>query len=148
VYRGEETPYGGGFEWICDVLFKREGGGTDEDPYSYDIYYLPDAAQYSGGELTGDYVKVNYQLPAANGYVKKLGYDARYPWVRLPCEIGATSTMYYADYYYSPAYAVTAACVGGHWYNLIYAGPCFWACGSAPMSAGIDRRARLGYKQR
>lgn len=134
VYRGEETPYGNAFEWICDVLFKREGSGTEEEPYSYDIYYLPDAARYANGNVTDDYVKVNYQLPINNGYVKKLGYDARYPWVRIPCEIGATTATYYADYYYSPAYAVTAACVGGHWYNAVYAGPCFWACGSAPVS--------------
>ena len=147
VYRGEETPYGGGFEWICDVLFKREGSGTEESPYAYDVYYLPDAAKYANGNVTDDYVKVNYQLPTASGYVKKLGYDARYPWVRLPAEVGAMSTTYYADYYYSPANAVTAASVGGHWYNTIYAGPTFWDCANAAINAGITRRARLGCKQ-
>lgn len=147
VYRGEETPYGGGFEWICDMLAKREGSGTAEEPYSYETYYLPDAAKYSNGELTDDYVKINYQLPTTAGYVKKLGYDARYPWVRLPAEVGAMSTTYYADYYYSPANAVTAASVGGHWYNTIYAGPTFWDCANAAINAGITRRARLGCKQ-
>lgn len=147
VYRGEETPYGGGFEWISDLLFKREGSGTTEDPYGYDVYYLPDAAKYANGSVTEDYVKVNYQPAAAGGYVKKLGRDGRCPWVRLPCEVGAMSTSYYADYYYSPAGAVAAAAVGGHWYNSIYAGPCFWSCNSAPGSAGIERRARLSYAQ-
>ncbi len=49
---------------------------------------IPDAAKYANGNVTDDYVKVNYQLPTASGYVKKLGYDARYPWVRLPAEGG------------------------------------------------------------
>ena len=146
VYRGEETPYGNAVEWICDVLFKREGGGTEESPYSYDVYYLPDAAQYSGGELTSDYVKINYQLPTVGGYVKKLGYDARYPWVRLPVEIGATT--YYADYYNNPASTLCAAGVSGSWYGGAGNGPSSWYCGVDARSGGNIRRARLAWGAR
>ena len=147
IYRGEETPFGNAFEWISDVLFKREGSGTTEDPYKYDIYFLPDATKYSSGNITDDYVKVNYQLPTAEGYVKKLGYDERFPFVRIPCEIGASTTTYYADYYYRPAYAVTAAGVGGIWYNGAYCGPCYWYCCLAPSVTHIYRRARLSYRR-
>ena len=148
VYRGEETPYGGGFEWICDVLFKREGSGTAEEPYSYETYYLPDAAKYANGNVTDDYVKVNYQLPTASGYVKRLGYDARYPWVRLPAEVGATPTTYYADYYNYPFSALCAAGVSGSWYGGAGCGPSSWYCGVDARNGGNLRRARLGCKQR
>lgn len=148
VYRGEETPYGDTVAWICDVLFKREGSGTEESPYAYDIYYLPDAAKYSEGELTGDYVKINYQLPTASGYVKKLGYDARYPWVRLPAEVGATPSTYYADYYYNPRDAVSAASVGGGFGDAVLCGPSYWRCLYGPAFVDSGRRARLGCKQK
>ena len=143
VYRGEETPYGNAFEWICDVLFKREGSGTEENPYSYDIYYLKDATKYNNGSITEDYVTASYGLPAAGGYVKKLGCDSRFPWLRIPCEVGAGSTTYYADYFENPRYDVTAANVGGYWNYGTNNGPCFWNCVNAPSTAGINRRARL-----
>lgn len=147
IYRGEETPFGNAFEWISDVLFKREGSGTTEDPYSYDIYFLKDPTQYSNGTITNNYTKLNFKLPTADGYVKKLGFDSRFPWLRIPCEAGASSSTYYADYYYRPAYAVTAASVGGGWYYGGHCGPCCWYCNNAPSSAYVSRRARLSYRR-
>ena len=143
IYRGEETPFGNAFEWISDVLFKREGSGTTEDPYSYDIYFLKDPTQYSNGTITNNYTKLNFKLPTADGYVKKLGFDSRFPWLRIPCEAGASSSTYYADYYYRPAYAVTAAIVGGSWYGGGSCGPCYWNCNNAPSNTNVNRRARL-----
>lgn len=147
IYRGEETPFGNTFEWISDILFKREGAGTTEDPYSYDIYFLKDTTKYTSGTITEDYTKLNFQLPTADGYVKKLGFDSRFPWLRIPCEVGASSSTYYTDYYYRPAYAVTAASVGGVWYNGTYTGPCYWHCYNAPSVTSINRRARLSYRR-
>lgn len=147
IYRGEETPFGNAFEWISDVLFKREGSGTTEDPYSYDIYFLKDPTQYSNGTITNNYTKLNFKLPTADGYVKKLGFDSRFPWLRIPCEAGASSSTYYADYYYRPAYAVTAASVGGYWSSGSSCGPCYWDCDSAPSGANVYRRARLSYRR-
>lgn len=147
IYRGEETPFGNAFEWISDVLFKREGSGTTEDPYSYDIYFLKDPTQYSNGTITNNYTKLNFKLPTADGYVKKLGFDSRFPWLRIPCEAGASSSTYYADYYYRPAYAVTAAAVGGNWDYGSYCGPCCWSCYYAPSGAVVNRRARLSYRR-
>lgn len=147
IYRGEETPFGNAFEWISDVLFKREGSGTTEDPYSYDIYFLKDPTQYSNGTITNNYTKLNFKLPTADGYVKKLGFDSRFPWLRIPCEAGASSSTYYADYYYRPAYAVTAATVGGNWSGGSSCGPCYWYCSIAPSYASVSRRARLSYRR-
>lgn len=147
IYRGEETPFGNAFEWISDVLFKREGSGTTEDPYSYDIYFLKDPTQYSNGTITNNYTKLNFKLPTADGYVKKLGFDSRFPWLRIPCEAGASSSTYYADYYYRPAYAVTAASVGGYWGDGSNCGPCCWRCSAAPSSTSVNRRARLSYRR-
>lgn len=147
IYRGEETPFGNAFEWISDVLFKREGSGTTEDPYSYDIYFLKDPTQYSNGTITNNYTKLNFKLPTADEYVKKLGFDSRFPWLRIPCEAGASSSTYYADYYYRPAYAVTAAGVGGSWNSGSYCGPCCWYCSLAPSGTLVFRRARLSYRR-
>ena len=147
IYRGEETPFGNAFEWISDVLFKREGSGTTEDPYSYDIYFLKDPTQYSNGTITDNYTKLNFKLPTADGYVKKLGFDSRFPWLRIPCEIGSSSTTYYADYYTYPRYALCAAFVGGGWYYGSSCGPCYWYCYSAPSDTSVDRRARLSYRR-
>lgn len=145
VYRGKETPYGNAFEWISDVLFKREGAGTTEDPYKYDIYFLTDPTKYAAGTITADYTKLNFRLPGTNGYVKKLGYDSRFPFVRIPTESGASKTTYYSDNYYVPAYDVTAALVGGSWYVGTLGGPCFWYCNSAPLASHVAYRARLSY---
>lgn len=147
IYRGEETPFGNAYEWISDVLFKREGSGTTEDPYTYDIYFLPDATKYSDGSITDDYVKVNYQLPTADGYAKTLGYDERFPFLRIPSAVGASTTTYYADYYQYPRGALCAASVGGSWYSGANCGPCFWHCHVAPSHTVVYRRARLSYRR-
>ncbi|MCI8360016.1 MAG: hypothetical protein HFE86_01595, partial [Clostridiales bacterium] len=145
VYRGKESPYGNAFEWISDLLFKREGAGTADDPHSYAAYYLPDPDKYAAGQITTDYVKLNFKLPDADGYVKKLGLDARYPHTRIPTETGAAASAYYSDYYYKPAAPVCAASVGGSWNGGALAGPCYWNCNASPSDASPHRRARLSF---
>ena len=147
IYRGKETPYGNAFEWISDILLKREGGGTIEDPYIYDIYYLPDLAKYANGAITDDYIKLNYQLPADNGYIKKLGFDSRYPHLRLPAQLGGSSSAYYTDYYYPPANDICAAHVGGFVSYGKNDGPCYWYCHYQPTLISNSRRARLSYRR-
>lgn len=148
VYRGKETPYGNSFEWIADILLKQEGAGTSESPYTYTPQYLPDATKYANGAITADYVPMNFNLPAEDGYVKKLGLDSRFPWVRLPCEVKASSTTYYSDYYYYPRYAICAARVGGYWNSGPSAGPCYWYCGIAPSGTSMYYCARLSYHRK
>lgn len=148
VYRGKETPYGNAFEQIADVLFKREGAGTTEDPYTYDVYFLPDPTKYAAGAITADYTKLNYTVPAADGYGKKLGFDSRFPWLRIPSAVGASTTTYYSDYYYYPRYALCAARVGGNWSGGANGGPGSWYCHYAPSSALVTSRARLSYHRK
>ena len=145
VYRGKESPYGNVFNYISDILVQRAGDGTDDSPYTYTPYYLPDPTKYANGTITEDYVALQYNIPSQDGYAKKLGIDSRYPWVRITSEIGAGSTTYYSDYYYYPRYAICAACVGGYWYYGSNAGPCYWHCYGAPSVGGVTARARLSY---
>ena len=145
IYRGKETPYGNAFEWISDVLFKREGAGTTEDPYTYEIYFLADPTKYATGAITADYTKLIFNLPQADGYVTKLGIDSRFPFLRIPSQIGGATTTYYSDYYYYPRNAVCAADVGGHWDYGAAAGPCCWSCAHAPSYSNVFRRARLSF---
>lgn len=145
VYRGKETPYGNAFEWISDILFNRQGEGTEESPYTYDVHFLPNPTQYSAGAITDNYIKLNFTVPGTDGYAKKLGYDSRFPWLRIPCELGASTTTYYSDYYYYPRYAICAARVGGSWLNGSSGGPCSWYCHNAPSSSLVNYRARLSY---
>ena len=145
VYRGKEAPYGNVFNYISDILVQRAGDGTEDSPYTYTPYYLPDPTKYANGTITEDYVALQYNISSQDGYAKKLGIDSRYPWVRITSEIGAGSTTYYSDYYYYPRYAVCAAQVGGSWIDGSGAGPCFWHCLDAPSGASVNSRARLSY---
>lgn len=145
VYRGKETPYGNAFESISDILFRRKGAGTPEDPYIYDVYFLSDPTQYAEGAITADYTKLNYNIPNTDGYERKLGYDSRFPWLRIPSEIGAASNTYYSDYYSYPRDTFTAARVGGNWLTNTNNGPCYWNCSYAPSSSFLHFRARLSY---
>ena len=146
IYRGEETPFGNAFEWLSDVLFKRAGEGTQESPYTYDVYYLQDPTKYANGSITDDYVKINYQLPQEEGYVKRLGYDERFPYIRFPVEAGASAATYYSDYYYRPSYETCGCGTGGAWYLGNSCGLSCVICSHPPTSSTIHRRARLSYR--
>lgn len=143
LYRGREAPYGNAFEWVCDLLFTRQGAGTESEPYRYEVQYLTEPWEYAGGAVTEKYKKLEYNLSPEDGFVKRLGLDSRYPHVRLPAQVGGTSSTYYSDYYYKPASPVSAGLVGGYWASGSGAGPCFWHCGYAPSTASAYRRARL-----
>lgn len=145
VYRGKEAPYGNAFEWVSDLLFQREGAGTAQAPYTYSVYYLPEPARYSSGAITGDYVKLNYHLPDTDGYVQALGLDSRYPFVRLPSQIGASTSTDYSDYYFYPRADISAAGFGGNWNGGLGSGPCYLHCNYAPHGFHISRRARLSH---
>lgn len=145
VYRGKETPYGNAFEQIADVLISRQGAGTTEGPYTYDVHFLPNPTQYLAGAITDDYIKLNFTVLGTDGYVKKLGYDSRFPWLRIPCEVGASTTTYYSDFYCYPCRAVCTVRVGGFWGFGSVDGPCCWDCRNAPSDSGVASRARLSY---
>lgn len=146
IYRGKETSYGNAFEAISDVLIKREGAGTAESPYTYTPYILPTPTLYANGAITDDYVPLYYKLPTADGYIKTLGYDSRFPSVRMPNAIGASTTTRYSDYYYCPRSAICSARVGGCWYYGASGGPAYWNCNNAPSNVNVNYRARHSYK--
>ena len=143
VYRGKESPYGNAFEWIADVLIRREGSETTS--YTYVPYFLPDPTEYSGGSITDDYVKLNYTIPSDDGYAKKLGSDSRFPWVCIPSEVGASSSTYYSDRYYYPRSGICAPRAGGQLNVSTAAGPFCWSMTYAPSNYGVYFCARLSY---
>lgn len=141
IWRGRENPWGNAFSAICDVLIERVG---KEGNYRYIPYYLKDPTKYANGAITEDYVKLSYELPTENGYVKTLGIDSRFPHVRLPLEIGASSTTYLCDYYWVASdVTVRSVFAGGFWDDGRSAGPVFFGCGSSPSSSIIYRLSRL-----
>ena len=105
--------------------------------------YLPDPTKYAAGVVSDDYVELDYQMPGSDGYVKEWNVDERYPWIRMAKTLGASSTTYYADYYYYSRSAVSAVIAGGDLDNGRHAGPCSFYCYSAPSGSYWGRRARL-----
>ena len=77
------------------------------------------------------------------GYVKELGKDKRYPFIRMTSVVGGSSTTYYSDYYWPAQSAVCAVVAGGVLnYGRNYGSRCFH-CGDAPSALYWTRRARL-----
>lgn len=147
IYRGKEQPYGNAYEKLSDILVKRTGSGSSESPYHYEIWFLKNINKFSAAAITDDYAKLNYELPAENGYVKKLGYDSRYPGIRLPCETGAAASTYYSDYYYKLTYpnssGVGIAECGGSFASGPDAGANFYDCRFNPNETQLQQCARL-----
>lgn len=137
-YRGKESPWGSAPEMLSDVLC---------NPSGYKIYYLPDTRKYSAGAITADYIELQGTLPNANGYIKSLQVDERYPNIIYPKEIGAASTTGYADYYRKPALVETSVSVGGALNDNTYSGPTSYNCTCIPSIDNIFIRARLSFRK-
>lgn len=110
-YRGVENPFGHIWKWTdgCKCLIQSEAsGGLSE------FYVCDDPAAFTGSGVT------NYELrgvlPRKEGYVKKmiLGEHGEI----MPLEVGAGSTTYFCDYFYTsiPSSGVSERGVlfGGH----------------------------------
>ena len=138
IYRGKESPWGNCFEWLSDVLCTND---------SYKIYYLPDTRKYSAGAITQDYIELRGTIPNNDGYIKSFQIDDRYPHIIYPKEVGAASTTYYSDYFYSPRHSVSGMRVGGHWYSGASVGPTCWYCVYSPSNGDISFRARLSFRK-
>ena len=139
-YRGKENPYGGAWVNVVDLLATRKG---EEGNYTYHMAYLPDPTKYAAGAVTADYIELDYQMPGSDGYVKEFNVDERFPFIRMAKTLGASSTTYYADYYYYTRSAVGAVIVGGSLHYGRNAGPCYFYCDNAPSYSDWTRRARL-----
>ena len=77
------------------------------------------------------------------GYVKELGKDKRYPFIRMTSVVGGSSTTYYADYYWPAQSAVCAVIAGGALDNGRNYGPRSFSGFNAPSDSDWTRRARL-----
>lgn len=143
IWRGKVDPWGNAYSGLCDVLIKRSGLGTTEDPYTYRPYILDDARLYSSGAITSDYIELNYDIAQTDGYAKTLGQDLRYPYASLTNEIGASSTTYLSGYYYYPRYAVSVVFAGGGWSYGRGCSPVFFSLLNSPSYSSLYRLARL-----
>lgn len=88
-------------------------------------------------------MKLSYEMAKDGGYVKELGKDKRYPFIRMTSVVGGSSTTYYADYYWPAQSAVCAVIAGGDLSNGRLYGPRSFGCIVAPSDSTWDRRARL-----
>lgn len=140
VYRGKEDPYGDAWIYVADVLADRTVASEPE--YKYHMNFLPDPTKYAAGAISGDYVKLNYEIPSTDGYVKEFSADQRFPWVQAPKSVGGSSTTYYACYYWFPRSATTPVIAGG---CLDNGRSCGFSldCRGAPSNSDWTRRARL-----
>ena len=139
AWRGIENPYANIWKNIDGVKIVDNQAWICTDPSQYD-----DAAS-SGGNYAYPYQKLSYVNTLANGYVKTLGFDSRFPFAKLPSAIGADNATYYADYYYQ-ATGDRTAFVGGYWNFGTADGPFYWALSGALGYANIDFGARLSYR--
>ena len=139
-YRGVENPFGHIWKWTdgCKCLIQSEAsGGLSE------FYVCDEPANFTSSGVA------NYQLrgvlPRKEGYVKALilGEDGEI----MPLEVGAGSTTYFCDYFYTsiPESGVSERGVlfGGYAYNGANAGFVFAAASNAAAYATARIGSRL-----
>lgn len=136
-YRGVENPFGHTWKWTdgCKCLIQSEAnGGLSE------FYVCDDPASFTSSGVAN--YKLRGNLPRKEGYVKILilGEDGEI----MPLEVGAGSTTYFCDYFYTsiPASGVSER------------GVLFGGCASSGAAAGFvsantsntatDARANVG----
>lgn len=132
-YRGRENPYGNIMSTLHDLFTTREG--TDDSDWYLDWYYMADpgafmpsqASEPSAAQLATYCHKLSVNTPHANyanGYFKTKLYDATYPDIWIPGEMGGSASTYFADQ--APVVstrAVRAVRSRGHWNTGRQAGP-------------------------
>ena len=117
-YRGLENPFGHVWSWTdgckCNIQ-SADAGGVSE------FFVCTDPAKYQDSDYT-DYEKRG-ELPRKEGYVKimMIGEYGE----NMPVEVGASSTTYFADYFYTNVASNTGqrgVLFGGYAYNGASAG--------------------------
>lgn len=127
-YRGLENPFGHVWSWTdgckCNIQPDASGGLSE-------FFVCTDPAKYQDSNYT-DYEKRG-ELPRKEGYVKimMIGEYGE----NMPVEVGASSTTYFADYFYTNVASNTGqrgVLFGGYAYNGAYAG---FSCANAYYAA-------------
>lgn len=130
TFYGVENPLYGN-QWRMEADWKVVDGAP----------YICNDTNYQWTSLEG-YTKLDVTFPAAEGYVKSLAADERYPHLPLPTEVGASSTTYTGDYFWINREGTRIALRGGYSRDGRYAGPfCFYlnyAAGNAGWTLGAD----------
>ncbi len=139
-YRGVENPFGHTWKWTdgCKCLIQSEAnGGLSE------FYVCDDPASFTSSGVAN--YKLRGNLPRKEGYVKILilGEDGEI----MPLEVGAGSTTYFCDYFYTsiPASGVSERGVlfGGHAYHGSGAGFVYASTHYTATSASANFGSRL-----
>lgn len=127
-YRGIENPWGNIWKFVSGINIKND----EKQPYFA-------SGNFAEGVYTGNYSASGLTLPAANGYVKNLGYSQIADWMLAPIEVGGGSTTYVPDYYYQN-WADTNGKIllaGGNWTTGVYAGLLSWTVAYTASNADL-----------
>lgn len=132
-YRGIEDIFGHMWQHIDGLNIKE-----------YEGYICKDPNNYADDKFVAPYEKLGYvNAKTSDSYIKKLGYDEKYPEVALPIEVEGSSTTGVCDNYWC-AEGNKIACVGGYFNgNGAIAGLFCWHCNNASSYSIWGCGARL-----
>lgn len=140
VWRGIENPYGNIYKFVDGVKLSNGKAFICTKPSGYNDNSSID------GEYPYPFEKILYTPAGTEGYVKKLGFDNRFPFAKLPIEVGAGSTTYYSDYYYINVSGDRTVLVGGSWVSGATAGPFYWHVHTSLADTSLNLGCRLSKK--
>ena len=141
VWRGLENPFGNSWKNVDGVKISNWRGYVTENPKDYN-----DTASVAG-VYAEPYLPLGYLNADTNNYAQELGYDANYPYAKLPISVQASSGLFFRDYYYQNSGDRTVH-VGGPWHGSSgsAAGLFFWFLDSALGGTNFFVGARLSYR--
>ncbi|MEG0618667.1 MAG: hypothetical protein RR557_05090, partial [Bacilli bacterium] len=88
-----ENIYGNVWQFIDGVNIENVDATT-----AY-FYVNHDATTYVSDIINGKYTKVGYNKLNTEGWVTKMGYDPKNPFLQMPQEINGNASTKYGDYY-------------------------------------------------
>ena len=122
------------------------------DGWNMDTSYYPwfndNPATYEDAKFASPYKRVEAVVPsAADGYVRRFGFDPANPWQMMTGEVGGASAGPVGDYFYRSATpSERVLLVGGPWDSGSGDGPWNWYVSYASSTAYWLFGARLLYK--
>ena len=127
IWRGKVDPWGDACSTICNILTKRCGKAVEDNPYYFQLQYLPEPSEFISG-TSENYIEANFHVCSSDSYVKTISTDSRYPFLMCTTEVGANSNTYAAASYYCPTTSLTLTAVrtGGHLGNGKACSPVFF----------------------
>jgi hypothetical protein len=128
-YRGIEDVFGHIWQFVDGINFNEA-----------DIFICYDPEKYISTSITEDYVLFG-QRPMSNGYVKEETFNIDHKGFQFPSVLGASTSTYYADYYYQ-ATGLRIAIFGGRWDYGSAAGLWSWysSLAASDTSSGVGGR--------